>query len=216
MTLPIYSSPADPNNFIQAIVVTAIAMVSTAAVSFIMWKDPVVNVAEKIESNGLKNKDSKNKESVQRVKAPARGKAVALEQVNDELFSSKALGDGVAIIPDEGIVYAPFDGKIEMLFETKHAVGFKAKNGAELLIHIGIDTVSLGGKGFDALKKAGDAVKAGEPIIKFDIDFIRENNLDPIIPIVVTNAQEYQIDILDIGQVTKEDTIFEIKERGLL
>ena len=105
------------------------------------------------------------------------------------------IGKGLAIIPSEGKVYAPFDGTVEALFATKHAIGLKSESGIEVLIHIGIDTVKLDGKGFTSHIVQGDVVKKGQLLVEFDIPFIKEQGYDVTTPVMVTNMDDY-LDIL--------------------
>lgn len=133
------------------------------------------------------------------VYAPVEGKCIDITQVKDVGFSSKVMGDGVAILPTDNVVKAPCDGKITMFFETGHAFGIQADNGAELLIHIGIDTVNLNGDGFEVLKKVDARVKKGEPIVRFDLEKLKEN-YDMTTMIIVTNGKTFQKPML--GQQT--------------
>ncbi|HEL1981609.1 TPA: PTS glucose transporter subunit IIA [Streptococcus suis] len=123
--------------------------------------------------------------------SPLSGDVVALENVNDPVFSSGAMGKGLAVKPSEGVVYAPADAEVTIAFETGHAYGLKTASGAELLIHIGIDTVSMNGNGFEKLVAAGDKVKAGTPIAKFDAAKIAEAGLDDTTMIIVTNTADF-------------------------
>ncbi|HEM3489253.1 TPA: PTS glucose transporter subunit IIA [Streptococcus suis] len=123
--------------------------------------------------------------------SPLSGDVVALENVNDPVFSSGAMGKGLAVKPSEGVVYAPADAEVTIAFETGHAYGLKTASGAELLIHIGIDTVSMNGNGFEKLVAAGDKVKAGTPIAKFDAAKIAEAGLDDTTMIIVTNTANF-------------------------
>ncbi|WP_449459364.1 sucrose-specific PTS transporter subunit IIBC [Streptococcus suis] len=123
--------------------------------------------------------------------SPLSGDIVALENVNDPVFSSGAMGKGLAVKPSEGVVYAPADAEVTIAFETGHAYGLKTASGAELLIHIGIDTVSMNGNGFEKLVAAGDKVKAGTPIAKFDAAKIAEAGLDDTTMIIVTNTADF-------------------------
>ncbi|NQI89403.1 PTS transporter subunit EIIC [Streptococcus suis] len=123
--------------------------------------------------------------------SPLSGDVVALENVNDPVFSSGAMGKGLAVKPSEGVVYAPADAEVTIAFETGHAYGLKTASGAELLIHIGIDTVSMNGNGFEKLVAAGDKVKAGTPIAKFDAAKIAEADLDDTTMIIVTNTADF-------------------------
>lgn len=121
------------------------------------------------------------------------GNEIPLEQVKDEAFSQKMMGDGVAIEPSGNSVYAPCDGVLTVLFPTGHAFGIQRKDGVEILVHIGLDTVSLNGKGFKICKRQGEKVRRGEKIIEIDLPFIREQGLDPttILLLTETNGKNY-------------------------
>ena len=122
------------------------------------------------------------------IKAPIKGKLIDITEVKDEAFSSKALGDGMAIIPSEGKVYAPVDGEIITMIDTNHAIGLLS-GGVEILIHIGMDTVRLGGKYFKAHVKEGDKVKAGTLLIEFEKEEV-EKEYDITSPIIISNYSE--------------------------
>ena len=122
--------------------------------------------------------------------APVKGTCIDITEVDDIGFSSKMMGDGVAIVPIEGIVTAPCDGKISMIFDTGHAFGMEANNGAEILIHIGIDTVNLNGEGFEILKKPGQKVKRGEPVIRFDLEKVKKL-YDTATMVIMTNGKNF-------------------------
>ncbi|NQK50210.1 PTS transporter subunit EIIC [Streptococcus suis] len=135
--------------------------------------------------------------------SPLSGDVVALENVNDPVFSSGAMGKGLTVKPSEGVVYAPADAEVTIAFETGHAYGLKTASGAELLIHIGIDTVSMNGNGFEKLVAAGDKVKAGTPIAKFDAAKIAEAGLDDTTMIIVTNTADFaEVSPLAEGTIT--------------
>ena len=121
--------------------------------------------------------------------APVKGKCIDITEVNDEGFSSKIMGDGVAVIPEESVIKAPADGKLTMIFETGHAFGMEADNGLELLLHIGIDTVNEKGNGFKILKKSGDAVKKGTPVVELELETLKEK-YDMTTMVIVTNEKK--------------------------
>jgi len=125
------------------------------------------------------------------IASPVSGQAMDLSETPDEVFSSGALGKGLAIDPSEGIVKAPANGMISALFETSHAIGITTTSGTELLVHIGLDTVELEGKGFETLVEKDQEVKAGQELIRFDIDVIKEAGYSPVIPLVVTNTNDF-------------------------
>lgn len=131
--------------------------------------------------------------------SPMKGKVLKLEQVKDDAFASGVLGKGAALLPEEGKVYAPVDGEVSVLFPTLHAIGIKTGEGAELLIHIGLDTVQLGGKGFEAFIKQGDQVKKGQLLVTFDRQFIEAQGYCLETPVIITNAHEY-LDVVETGE----------------
>lgn len=128
----------------------------------------------------------------QLIYSPLSGKIISLEKVPDPTFSKKMMGDGIAIEPTEGVVVAPFDGEVIQVFPTKHAIGVKAESGIEVLIHIGLETVSLNGEGFETFVSAGDRIKAGDKLVTFDLDFIRRRAKSTITPIIVTNGDQFE------------------------
>ena len=151
------------------------------------------------------------KEEKKTVLAPAAGKAVSLKEVNDPTFSQEILGKGVAIIPSEGKIVAPADGTISVFFETKHAVSISAENGAEIIVHVGLDTVSLKGEHFTAHKQQGDKVKAGELLLEFDMEAIKAAGYDVITPVIICNTPDFPDMVCHTGQDVKElDTIIEL------
>lgn len=140
------------------------------------------------------------------------GTVVPLDQVEDEAFSSGVLGLGIAIEPSEGKLYSPVDGEVENLFDTKHAIGVTTESGAELLMHIGMDTVKLKGKYFTAHVANGDKIKKGDLLISFDIDAIRSEGYKTITPLVVCNSDDYKsIKPLAEGEIKMGDRILEIE-----
>ena len=144
--------------------------------------------------------------------SPIVGQAVALENVNDPVFSSGAMGQGIAVKPSEGVVYAPADAEVTIAFATGHAFGLKTANGAEVLIHVGIDTVSMNGEGFDQKVAQGDKVKAGDVLGTFDSAKIATAGLDDTTMVIVTNTADYaSVTPVATGAVAKGDAIIEVK-----
>ncbi len=135
--------------------------------------------------------------------APVNGTLINIEDVADPAFSAKMTGDGVAFAFDGDTIYAPAEGKISIIAETRHAFAMKFDNGVEILIHIGLNTVNLGGKGFKALVTEGKKVKLGTPIIKIDRDIILQNNIDLTTPMIVTNTNGYKLKIISENKDVK-------------
>ncbi|MDQ0155293.1 PTS sugar transporter subunit IIA [Robertmurraya andreesenii] len=145
------------------------------------------------------------------VYAPVKGELVSLEKVPDPVFSEKMMGEGLAIVPSEGRISSPVEGTIILVADTKHAVGIQANDGTELLIHIGLETVALGGEGFNTHVKAGDKVSVGQLLIEVDLAFISEHAKSTVTPIVVTNSQDRTIQYMEInGYVSGESIIMSI------
>lgn len=123
--------------------------------------------------------------------APAKGKAVPLSEVNDPTFSEGMLGQGVAVLPSEGKIYAPIDGEVGMVFDTLHAVSLTADCGAEVLIHVGLDTVKMNGDGFVGHVQAGDKVKKGDLLLEVDLEKVKAAGYDTITPMLICNTDDY-------------------------
>ncbi len=163
-----------------------VAIITSAATTMILGFDE--SNINRIHSTVSNSKTSKNYISVN---APATGEITLLKDINDTMFSQEMLGPGCAIKPHDGNIYAPIDGIVSMLASTKHAIGITCSDGTELLIHIGIDTVNLNGKGFSPLIKQGDSIKRGQLLMTVDLNTIRSNKLDDSIILVVTNSSEH-------------------------
>ncbi len=144
------------------------------------------------------------------VKAPIDGMLVALEKVDDEVFSSKMAGDGIAIMPVGDTFVAPIDGVITKIFSTNHAFSIKNKQDLEVLVHIGLETVSLKGEGFERLASEGDTVKVGDPIIKVDLEYIKAHAKDIVTPILITDESKFDAIDKNDNVVKSGDTIMEV------
>ncbi|MDN6568696.1 MAG: beta-glucoside-specific PTS transporter subunit IIABC, partial [Tetragenococcus halophilus] len=161
----------------------------------------------KSDEQGLASKEELQESAKEDIIAsPMQGQLVPMSEVSDEVFSSEALGKGVAIKPEIGEVRAPANGIISTLFPTGHAVGMTTDEGTEILIHIGLDTVELEGKYYEISAEQGQQVKAGDLLIKFDKEGVESENYDTITPVVITNSAEFQtIDVTEETQVTPGD-----------
>ena len=147
----------------------------------------------------------------EKLHSPIVGEVVALSEVNDPVFSSGVMGQGIAVKPSKGVVYAPADAEIAIAFPTGHAYGLKTDNGAEILIHVGIDTVSLNGEGFEAKVSQGDRVRAGDIIGTFDSEVIAANGLDDTTMVIITNTMDYaEVTPIATGSVTNKTRVLEL------
>lgn len=152
---------------------------------------------EEVNPESLKNKNIEN----EHITLPIKGKLIPITEVPDQVFAGKMMGDGFAMIPEDGLVVSPVNGKVLNVFPTKHAIGLESEGGREILIHFGIDTVKLKGEGFETLINEGDTVEAGQPLLKVDLKYIEENATSIITPIVFTNLAEDEQVVLENGGV---------------
>lgn len=148
----------------------------------------------------LKEKLGFGKKAGEVMGAPVAGKAVAISEVSDPTFGQEILGKGMAIIPSVGKVVAPIDGTVEMVFDTKHAISMSSDSGIQILIHVGLDTVSLKGEPFTAHVESGQKVKAGDLMLEFDIEAIKSAGLETITPIVICNSDDYKEITAHVGK----------------
>ena len=172
-----------------------------------------------VEAEGHSSQETQEEEPVEvateradeKLRSPIVGEVVALSEVNDPVFSSGVMGQGIAVKPSKGVVYAPADAEIAIAFPTGHAYGLKTDNGAEILIHVGIDTVSLNGEGFEAKVSQGDRVKAGDIIGTFDSEVIASNGLDDTTMVIITNTMDYaEVTPIATGSVTNKTRVLEL------
>ena len=172
-----------------------------------------------VEAEGPSSQETQEEEPVvatseradEKLRSPIVGEVVALSEVNDPVFSSGVMGQGIAVKPSKGVVYAPADAEIAIAFPTGHAYGLKTDNGAEILIHVGIDTVSLNGEGFEAKVSQGDRVRAGDIIGTFDSEVIAANGLDDTTMVIITNTMDYaEVTPVATGSVTNKTRVLEL------
>ncbi|MGO4744922.1 beta-glucoside-specific PTS transporter subunit IIABC [Serratia quinivorans] len=174
----------NPMNIVHALITCAIAMVVTFALTWILGFDDPVEESQPVATETPSGDE-------QQIFSPLSGQLVALEQVNDDVFSQGLLGQGVAILPQEGVLRAPLTGEVVTFLPSKHAVGIKGDNGVELLVHIGIDTVNLAGQHFTSGLKIGDRVKVGDELVRFDLAAIAGLGYDLTTPVLVVNSEDF-------------------------
>lgn len=176
-------------------------------------KDTASTAKDELETNKIvENKENvKPESSFIDIFSPLCGEAIALEEVNDPTFAGKILGEGFAVIPRKGQVLAPFDGTVTALFDTKHALGLTSAEGVELLIHVGINTVELGGQHYTAHVENGSQVKKGDLLVEFDIAAIKAAGYDVTTPVIITNTADYKVfDTKKTGEVSDSDVVMSI------
>lgn len=199
--LPVYIGGEGFGNVINAAVTIVISMVVTAIATMVIgFDDPAEESTEDSEqgasSTGAAGKASSKAESIKiTVDSPLQGRIIPLSEVKDEVFSEEIVGKGAAVIPAQGVIHAPSEGEILSVFDTGHALGMRTKDGVELLIHIGLNTVELKGKYFQTHIRQGDHVKKGDLLISFDMEAIQKAGYDITTPVLVSNTGDY-LDIL--------------------
>lgn len=197
-SMAMYIDADNGMNFVWACVAFAISVVLSFVLTLILYKDESADEPAAAPAPEAAPAVAAGNEVVC---SPLQGSALPLTQVKDEVFSQKILGDGIAVVPTKGELYAPADGTIESVFDSKHAISMVTAHGAELLIHIGMDTVQLEGKGFAPQVKNGDAVKKGQLLMKFNLDEIKAAGYDVTTPIVVTNGEKFAVQPVAEGTV---------------
>lgn len=202
LSLPGYIGPG----FVGFVIACAIAYFGSAICTYLFgFNDSMLpqNKVETKEETTLKDET---------ISSPATGEMIALEDVNDPIFSSKAMGEGVAFKLTDGRIYSPVDGEVIMAAKTGHAVGLKSNNGAEILIHIGMDTVNMNGEGFNVLVKEGQKVSVGDLLVEADLEAIEKAGYDNVTPVIITNTTEYkEIVPASYGAKTAKEEIIEVR-----
>ncbi|EMF0294160.1 PTS glucose transporter subunit IIA [Enterococcus hirae] len=214
LTIPTFISTnqAVESNVTMAILATALSFVLAFVGTLIVGFDETVQ-DEKLETNQQTTAGDTISSARHNLKSPLSGKVLPLSDVPDKVFSSGAMGKGLAIDPEKGELIAPADGEITTIFPTGHAVGLTTKDGIEILMHIGMDTVELEGQEFETFVKQGDQVKAGDLLVRFDIEAIKAAGYSVITPIVITNTEHFA-DVLELNQeelIASEDFLAIVK-----
>lgn len=209
LTLPSYIGGETMMNFVYACIGAVISVFVAFVAGLILYKDKVEAIED--ESLGEVSVDKAPLMNKITIASPLKGNIVPLNEVKDETFASEMMGKGIAINPTEGKVVSPINGTVQMIFKTKHAIGLKSEDGAEILIHIGMDTVQLDGKHFTAHVKDGDKVKVGDTLVEFDMNAIKNEGYELITPVIITNTMEYlEIVPKDIKSVNTGETLITI------
>lgn len=199
LSLPMWVSKTE-NFVIQAIIVMIVATIVTFIATWLIGFDDPAD--EKTKSQEKQN-DAVNKSSEHALNAPAYGRIEDLSKVDDTTFASGVMGQGIAIIPTSGRLYAPGNGIVTATFKTGHAIGLHLDNNADILLHIGIDTIELKGQGFRQLVEKGQKITAGQELIEFDLDKIKEAGYDPTIMMIITNTQDF-LQVLPVQTTSDE------------
>lgn len=209
--LPTYISVQGNKQAFYAIIISGIV---SLIVSFALTLFFKFDLDEKSEQSSIADLNNTSDQSISMtVFSPLIGEVKSIKTVPDTTFSEEIIGKGIAIEPCEGIVYAPFDGQVSVLFNTKHAIGLKSNSGIELLIHIGLETVELDGKYFDSFIKTGDKIQKGDKLIEFNLKKLIKEGYNLLTPIVITNFDEFSsITMSSQPKITNHDELFILKK----
>lgn len=211
LTLPSYIGGDAMSNFYFAVAGAVISVAVAFVAGLILYKDPVDEVAVETTEAETKSENKVSEGNMLTVKSPLKGEAIALSNVNDPVFAEEIMGKGMAIIPTEGKVVSPVEGTVAMIFETKHAIAIRANDGLDVLIHIGLDTVKLGGKYFTAHVKQGDRVNVGTLLIDFDMEGIKGEGYDCTTPVIITNGADFtEVFAIDDKAVVQGDDLIKV------
>lgn len=211
-TLPAYFKAGHMSQFLGFLISIAVSFVLGIVLTYIVGFEEDSKEEEKeIETTKetVKETVKENAESFE-MGCPVSGEIIPVKEVRDEVFSSEMMGPGIGIIPKDGKVYAPFDAVAEVVFPTGHAIGFRSETGIEALIHIGIDTVELEGKGFTTYVKQGQAVKKGDLLAEFDVDFIKQKSYDTTVVFIISDMGSYGSLTAEYGPAQANDTAMTI------
>jgi len=206
-SLPMFVDKSDPANLIHALIGFVISFVVSFVAGLLLWKNEAETNTDDVKKT--------SEVAAEDLNAPIAGQVMPLSEVPDDVFSQGLIGQGIAIDPSEGRLVAPTAGTIEMVYETKHALGMKTDNGAELLFHIGLDTVQLNGQYFESAVQVGQHVEAGELLETFDPDKIKAAGYNPITMMVVTNQNDYTVAVDETGENSINESVMNIAKLGV-
>ncbi len=212
--IPSFIHPEEGLNL--SFVASIIAMIVAAVLAFVLtyfFGGIGKQEAEEESANEETSNNSETEIRSEEITSPLTGEMRKLEEIDDTAFASGALGKGIAIEPTDGKLVSPVSGTISALFPTKHAIGITSDNGAEILIHVGLDTVQLDGKYFETSLQQGERVEKGQELLTFDIEGIQKAGFQITTPVVVTNHDQYQLKIIEQSSVTSESTVIELTSK---
>lgn len=207
-SITMYTSPTDPMNLIYAFIAVPVSFFTAFGSVLLLWREEAESDSE-VKASGVKSAPGESFP----FNSPVSGKVIPLTEVNDEVFSSKLIGDGIAVIPDDDVLYAPVNGVITSVYETGHAINMVTENGVEVIFHIGVDTVKLEGQHFNPQVKDGDKVRAGDVLVQFDRQAIETMGYDTAVICVICNSDEFQVQPVENNQyVNKQDVLMLVEE----
>lgn len=207
-SMSMFINPDNSMNFMYAVIGFVIAFVISFIASIILYKEETATNAKQEQTSKVQENNDVIEEDVT-LESPLTGEMINIEDVNDGVFAGKILGDGIAIIPSEGVLKSPGNGKVSMIADTKHSIGLTLDNGTEVLMHVGLDTVKLDGKYYNVKVSNGQTVKTGDNLIEFNINKIKSEGYELTTPVIVINGDKYSIANSKTGPVKAGEILFD-------
>lgn len=209
-----------PKDYLNFAIGLILSMAVSAVLTAIFWKKfnierednkAQTSVKEEVKEIEVQESTADTAEETNELYAPMKGEVLDVSKSADPAFASKAMGEGVAINPSEGVIYAPADGTISLIFPTKHAMGITLNSGVELLIHAGIDTVKMEGKGFETFVETGAKVKKGDKLLSFDMDLVKEKGYQTQTMFLVADAKGKEVEVIEATNADNDTKIMKLK-----
>ena len=209
-----------PKDYLKFVIGLILSMAVSAVLTAIFWKKfnierednkAQTSVKEEVKEIEVQESTADTAEETNELYAPMKGEVLDVSKSADPAFASKAMGEGVAINPSEGVIYAPADGTISLIFPTKHAMGITLNSGVELLIHAGIDTVKMEGKGFETFVETGAKVKKGDKLLSFDMDLVKEKGYQTQTMFLVADAKGKEVEVIEATNADNDTKIMKLK-----
>ena len=209
-----------PKDYLNFAIGLILSMAVSAVLTAIFWKKfnierednkAQTSVKEEVKEIEVQESTADTAEETNELYAPMKGEVLDVSKSADPAFASKAMGEGVAINPSEGVIYAPADGTISLIFPTKHAMGITLNSGVELLIHAGIDTVKMEGKGFETFVETGVKVKKGDKLLSFDMDLVKEKGYQTQTMFLVADAKGKEVEVIEATNADNDTKIMKLK-----
>ena len=209
-----------PKDYLNFVIGLILSMAVSAVLTAIFWKKfnierednkAQTSVEEEVKEIEVQESTADTAEETNELYAPMKGEVLDVSKSADPAFASKAMGEGVAINPSEGVIYAPADGTISLIFPTKHAMGITLNSGVELLIHAGIDTVKMEGKGFETFVETGVKVKKGDKLLSFDMDLVKEKGYQTQTMFLVADAEGNEVEVIEATNADNDTKIMKLK-----
>ena len=208
-----------PKDYLNFVIGLILSMAVSAVLTAIFWKKfnierednkAQTSVEEEVKEIEVQESTADTAEETNELYAPMKGEVLDVSKSADPAFASKAMGEGVAINPSEGVIYAPADGTISLIFPTKHAMGITLNSGVELLIHAGIDTVKMEGKGFETFVETGVKVKKGDKLLSFDMDLVKEKGYQTQTMFLVADAKGKEVEVIEATNADNDTKIMKL------